>query len=152
MQCSFSLGGEEQGVKRRAERRKKKALVCEDFRKAAAWTQTTLFFLSITSLINQKRLKKRKKMVDSLNNLSFVQCRLVVSLLSPLKHRGQRNYHHLSEERKSLRGHVEKKKMGLHVFLFLLLLCGKCCSSLLILPGAHPVCEILMMRIVPLFR
>lgn len=31
-----------------------------------------------------------------------------------------------------------------------LLLCGKCCSSLPTLPGAHPVFEILNMRTVPL--
>lgn len=34
--------------------------------------------------------------------------------------------------------------------LFFFLLRGKCCSSLLTLPGAHPVCEILNMKIVPL--
>lgn len=80
MQCSSSLGDMEQGAMRRTERWRKKALVCEDFQKAAAWTQTTLFFppLSITSTIEKKKKKHEKKMVDSLNKFSFVQCRLVV--------------------------------------------------------------------------
>lgn len=36
------------------------------------------------------------------------------------------------------------------LFVMFILLCGKCCSSLLTLPGAHPVCEIFNTRIVPL--
>lgn len=53
----------EQGAMRRTERWRKKALVCEDFQKAAAWTQTTLFFppLSITSTIEKKKKKHEKK-------------------------------------------------------------------------------------------
>lgn len=39
-----------------------------------------------------------------------------------------------------------QKLFGRHVCV----LCVKCCSTLLTLPGAHPVCEIFNMRIVPL--
>lgn len=89
------------------------------------------------------------------------------SLPLPLKHQGLKIHHHVlpGGERISLRGHRWKeKKMLLWYFpsgkhrrrwqkLFVchvLLLCGKCCSSLPTLPGAHPVFEILNMRIVPL--
>lgn len=44
---------------------KKKALVCEDFHKAAAWTQTTLCFplnyLHYLKKKNTKNLLKKKK-------------------------------------------------------------------------------------------
>lgn len=89
------------------------------------------------------------------------------SLPLPLKHQGLKIHHHVlpGGERISLRGHRWKeKKMLLWYFpsgkhrrrwqkLFVchvLLLCGKCCSSLPTLPGAHPVFEILNMRTVPL--
>lgn len=63
----------EQRAIRRAETWKKKALVCEDFQKAAAWTQTTLFFpLDYLHDLKTKKEKKGKKMVDNLNKLSFV--------------------------------------------------------------------------------
>lgn len=56
---------------RRAERWKKKALVCEDFQKAAAWTQTTLF--SPLNYLHEKKKKKktRKKKGQQLEQVEF---------------------------------------------------------------------------------
>lgn len=167
MQCSSSLGDSEQGAMRRAERWKKKALVCEDFQKAAARTQTTLFSPLDYLHHLKKKKKKKKKMVDSLNKLSFVQCRLVVfpplaaeapgieKLSSPFTRRGNNIPERTQVERKkkvlfafSIRKRL--KEMTKAFCLSCFLLCGKCCSSLLTLPGAHPVCEIFNMRTVPL--
>lgn len=153
---------------RRAERWKKKALVCEDFQKAAAWTQTTLFSPLNYLHDKKKKRKQEKKKVNSLNKLSFVQCRLVVSSpliaeapgIEKLSSRFTRREKNIPQRTQVERRkkcsfgifHQEKIEGDDKSFLFVMfiLLCGKCCSSLLTLPGAHPVCEIFNTRIVPL--
>lgn len=62
----------EQRATRKAETWKKKALVCEDFQKAAAWTQTTLFFpLDYLHDLKTKKLKKGEKNGRQLEQVEF---------------------------------------------------------------------------------
>lgn len=81
----------------RVKRWKTKALVCEDFQKAAAWTQTSPCFplnylhkkhkeKKKTKKKNLKKKEKRKKAIQ----LDQVLCSVVLlfSLLLLLKHRG----------------------------------------------------------------
>lgn len=126
------------------------------FPKAAAWTQTTLCFpLDYLHYLKKRQRKKNAIQLDQVEFCVVLSC--CFSLPSPLKHQGMKNYHHIfyqmgKEYPSGDTGEQEKKNLKiLSCFvLFFFLLCGKCCLSLLTLPGAHPVCEIFNMRIVPL--
>lgn len=132
-------------------------------------------FLSITST----DLNKQKKKTEKTAWTSSVLCSVVLFPPRCWSSRDRKQkFHHIlflcgrgGKEKISLGGHRwkdRKKKRKLFSLLvfsirkrlketteaywlsFFFLLCGKCCSSLLTLPGAHPVCETFNMRIVPL--
>ena len=128
---------------------------------AAAWTQTTFFSSQLLHRVEKgkKSLKKKKSTAWT----SSVLCRLCRSPPPPPAHHCwstrdwktivriyQAGKQYPSED---TGGNTKSSSDVLHqenpdteetcFWLFcLVLLCGKCCSTLPTLPGAHPVCEI----------
>lgn len=98
-------------------------------------------------MINLKKTKKKKG-----RQLEQVQFCVVSSCRFPSHRRRSIGDRNAINGRKENPSEDSERLNACPVLLFLSLLCGKCCSSLLTLPGAHPVCEIFTVRIVPLLR